>query len=110
MHGKIPSKKHKTQNEFSWNLEVWVERPYHLFVSWWWMDGQIFGSPIFSKAKLSQCFVPLQGWIQSCAWMSTNHMAQSLVARFDTMLFTSWMSNLGCKPWFANNGVYCVEK
>jgi hypothetical protein len=36
------------------------------------------------------------------SWTPTfiNHMAWSSIARFMT-LFKHWMSNLGCKPWFA---------
>jgi hypothetical protein len=44
-------------------------------------------------------------WIQT----SINHMAQSLIAGYAT-LCTPWISNLGCKPWFANKGVYWVDE
>ncbi len=45
------------------------------------------------------------GWI----WTSINHMAQSSMCGFTT-LCTLWMSNLGCKPWFANKGVHWVNE
>jgi hypothetical protein len=36
----------------------------------------------------------------SWAWTSAKHMTQSSIVKIK-ILFTPWLSNLGCKPWFA---------
>jgi hypothetical protein len=133
MHGKVPTKKHETQNEFSWNLEVCVRRPQHWFVSWWWMD-QVFGSSISLKAKLFWCFVikvklGFQSWslvglwifigiflVMSLCFPKVGYKLCSNVCQPHGSIFSYMIHNVvhtldvkhRCKPWFANKGVYCV--
>jgi len=43
----------------------------------------------------------------NCVQMFVSYATWSSIVGFTT-LFTFWMSNLGYKPWFTKNGVWCV--
>ncbi len=50
--GKVPTRKHETQDGFSYNLKAWIKKSWHWFVSQWIMD-LAFDDPTSLMALLS---------------------------------------------------------